>query len=189
MILRMFAPGGRRVEPAGLSRERKGYSMTITKAEFGISALLILLMTCAFSVVARGETLKPADGIALSDQGQQSGQFTAPDLSVSYTYTRDGGNLQLNGTIQFRTDIQANYTAVQTFQLGLALADAQGNVLEQQGLTTAYDSDVGDTINFSKTVTVPPGVASMAFTYTGQAFEAGSGGPDATNFWFYPIDN
>jgi len=163
--------------------------MTITKAGFGISVLLIVVMTCAFAVVARGETLKPADEIALSDQGQHSGQFTAPDLSINYTYDRNGGNIQLNGTIQFRTNIQANFTAVQTFQLGLALADARGNVLEQQGLTTAYDSDVGDAINFSKTVTVPPGVASMAFTYTGQAYEAGSGGPDPTNFWFYPFNN
>jgi hypothetical protein len=78
---------------------------------------------------------------------------------------------------------------VQTFQLGLALADAQGNVLGQQGLATAYDKNVGDTINFSASVAVSAQTASMAFTYTGQAYAEGSGGPDPTNFYFYPFNN
>jgi len=154
---------------------------------FSFSVLLLLLMAGAFKV--HGQTLNTANQIVLNKQGQQSGQFNAPDLTVNYTYVRTGGDMQLTGKVQFGMTIQANYAVVQTFQLGLALADAQGNVLEQQGLTTAYDNNVGDTINFSKSVVVPPQTASMAFTYTGQAYAAGSGGPDPTNFSFYPITN
>ncbi len=162
--------------------------MKIIRAGFSFSVLLILLMAGAFNAGGQGQTLNPANQIVLNAQGQQSGQFTAPDLTVNYTYVRSGGNMQLTGNVQFGMTIQANYAVVQTFQLGLALADAQGNVLGQQGLATSYDHNVGDTINFSTSVTVPPQTASMAFTYTGQAYAEG-GNPDPTNFYFYPFSN
>ncbi|MGO9689997.1 MAG: hypothetical protein ACLP2X_15835 [Syntrophobacteraceae bacterium] len=159
-------------------------------AGFSFTVLLILLMTGAFKVYGQGKALNPASQIALNAQGQQAGQFNAPDLTVNYTYVRTGGDMQLTGNVQFGMTIQANYSVVQTFQLGLAMADAQGNVLGEQGVTTAYDNNVGDTINFSTSVVVPAQTASMAFTYTGQAYASGSGGgPDPTNFSFYPFTN
>ncbi|MGC9965883.1 MAG: hypothetical protein ABSE08_10795 [Syntrophobacteraceae bacterium] len=163
--------------------------MRAIRADFGFSALLILLTAVAFTVTARGETLNTADRISLDSQGQHSGQFSAPDLTVNYTYARTGGDMTLAGSVQFGMPIQANYAVVQTFRLGLALADAQGNVIGQQGLTSAFDSDVGDALSFSTTVAVPPQTAFMAFTYTGEAYAADPGDPDPTNFWFYPISD
>ena len=163
--------------------------MKLIRAGFSFSVLSILLMAVAFTVFGQGKTLNPANQIALNAQGQQSGQFNAPDLTVNYTYVRTGGEMQLTGDVQFGMTIQANYSVVQSFQLGLALADAQGNVLAEQGVTTGFDNNVGDTINFSKSVVVPPQTASMAFTYTGQAYASGRGGSDPTNFWFSPFTN
>jgi len=163
--------------------------MNVIRLGCSFSMLLILIMAGAFKVYGQGQTLNPAYQIVLNPQGQQSAQFNAPDLTVNYTYVRSGGNMQLTGNVQFGMTIQANYAIVQTFQLGLALADAQGNVLGQQGLATSYDHNVSDTINFSTSVAVPAQTASMAFTYTGQAYEEGSGGPDPTNFYFYPFTN
>ncbi len=163
--------------------------MKVIRAGCSLSVLLILLIAGAFEAGGQGQTLNPAHQIVLNAQGQQSGRFNAPDLTVNYTYVRSGSDMKLTGNIQFGMTIQANYAVVQTFQLGLALADAQGNVLGQQGLTTAYDNNVGDTINFSTSVAVPPQTASMAFTYTGQAYAEGTGGPDPTNFYFYPFTN
>ena len=158
------------------------------KAAFSFSVLLILLMAGTFSVQGHGQTLNPAYQIALNPQGDQ-GQFRGPDLSVNYAYVLTGGDMQLTGNIQFGMTIQANYADVQTFQLGLALADAQGNVLGQQQITSAFDNNVGDTMKFNTSVVVPPQTAFMAFTYSGQAYAAGSGGPDPTNFWFSPFAN
>lgn len=163
--------------------------MKVIRAGCSLWVLLILLTAGAFKVDGQGQTLNPAHQIVLNAQGQQSGQFNAPDLTVNYTYVRSGGDMRLTGNVQFGMTIQANYAVVQTFQLGLALADAQGNVLGQQGLATAYDKNVGDTIKFSTSVAVPAQTASMAFTYTGQAYAEGSGGPDPTNFYFYPFNN
>lgn len=160
----------------------------VTRAGLNLLLPAILLAVSAFNVFSQGKTLNPANQIVLSSQGQQSGQFSAPDLTVNYTYVLTGGNIQLTGTVQFGMTIQANYSTVQTFQLGLALADAQGNVLGQQGLTTSSGNNVGDPINFSKTVPVPAQASSMAFTYTGQAYSSGRGGPDPTNFFFYPFN-
>ncbi len=163
--------------------------MNVIRWGCSFSVLLIVLMAGAFKVDGQGQTLNPANQIVLNAQGQQSGQFNGPDLTVNYTYVCSGSDMQINGSIQFGMAIQANYAVVQTFQLGLALADAQGNVLEQRGLTTSYDHNVGDTINFCTSVAVPAQTASMAFTYTGQVYAEGSGGPDPTNIYFYPFTN
>jgi hypothetical protein len=161
--------------------------MKVIRPGFRFSFLLILLMAVVFAVDGLGKTLNPANQIVLNTQGQQSGQFNAPDLTVTYKCVRTGGNMQLTGNVQFGMSIQGNYAVVQTFQLGLALADAQGNVLGEQQITSAFDTNVDDTINFSATVVVPPQTASMAFTYTGLAYDAGRGGANPTNFWFYPF--
>jgi hypothetical protein len=161
--------------------------MKVIRPGFGFSALLILLTAMVFTVDGLSKTLNPANRIVLNAQGQQSGQFNAPDLTVTYTCVRTGSNMQLSGNVQFGMSIQGNYAVVQTFQVGVVLADAQGNVLGEQQLTSAFDTNVGDTINFSATVVVPPQTASMAFTYNGQAFDAGRGGSNPTNFWFYPF--
>jgi len=161
--------------------------MKVTRMGFGFSLLLIFLIAVVLTVDGLGKTLNPANQIVLNAQGQQSGQSNAPDLTVTYTCVRTGGNMQLSGNVQFGMSIQGNYAVVQTFQLGVVLADAQGNVLGEQQLTSAFDTNVGDTINFNTTVAVPAQTASMAFTYNGQAFDAGRGGSNPTNFWFYPF--
>jgi hypothetical protein len=158
-------------------------------AALAFSVLFILLTAVTFTVAARGETLKTAARIPLDAQGQQSGQFSAPDLTVNYKYDRTGSDMKLAGTVQFAMLIQANYAVVQTFRLGLALADAQGNVVGQQELASAFDNNVGDTVSFSGTVALPAQTASMAFTYTGEAYAADPGDPDPTSFWFYPFNN
>jgi hypothetical protein len=163
--------------------------MKTIRAGLSFSVLLILLAVAVFTVAARGETLKADARIALDAQGQHSGKFSAPDLTVNYTYARTGTDMNLSGTVRFDMPIRANYAVVQTFRLDLALADAQGNVIGQQGLASASDNDVGDPVSFSATVAVPEQTASMAFTYTGEAFAADPGDPDPTNFWFYPFDN
>ncbi|MFZ2446104.1 MAG: hypothetical protein WAW37_07100 [Syntrophobacteraceae bacterium] len=161
--------------------------MKVIKLGFSFSVLLILLVAVAFTVDGQGKTVNPANEIALSAQGQQSGQFNAPDLTVSYTYNRTGGAMQLSGNVQFGMSIQANYAVVQTFHLGVTLVDAQGNVLGEQGITSAFGANVGDTIDFSTSVVVPSQVAAMVFTYSGQAYSIGRGGSNPTNFWFNPF--
>jgi len=153
------------------------------------SVLFILLMAGAFTVSGQGQTLNQANLIALNAQGQQ-GQFNGPHLSVNYSYVLTGGDMQLTGNVQFGMTMQANYTAVESFKLGLALADTQGNVLGEQGLTSAFYSNVGDTMNFNTSVVVPQQTAFMAFTYSGQAYGAGAAsGPAPINFSFSPFAN
>jgi hypothetical protein len=159
------------------------------RADFLFAALWILPAAVVFSVFAWGQTLNTAARIELDAQGQKTGQFTAPDLTVNYTYARTGNDMKLAGTVHFATPIQANYAVVQTFRLGLALADARGNVVGQQELISISENRVDDVVRFSGTVSIPPQTASMAFTYTGDAYAADPGDPDPTSFWFYPFNN
>jgi hypothetical protein len=158
-----------------------------------LSVLMVLFMAGACLAVCRGPALaasgsrldtSAATPVVLGRQGPQTGQFQANELTVNYKYVFSGNSMQLSGIVQFATPIVANYSVVRTFELGLALADAQGNVLGQQSLTTAYDTDVNDSVKFTGTILVPSQAASMVFTYSGQAYGPGS---TPTNFWLDPI--
>jgi hypothetical protein len=167
------------------TRERSGCAMRVITAGLAFSVLFIMLMPGP-PVPGQGQTLNPANLIALNAQGQQ-GQFNGPHVSVNYSYVRTGGDMQLTGNVQFGMTIQANYAGVQSFNLSLALVDARGNVLGEQGLIRSFYSNVGDTLNFNTSVAVPPQTAFMAFTYSGQAYAAGPGSPAPINFSFSPF--
>jgi len=134
-----------------------------------------------------GQTIKPSAQINLVKTGPQSGQFSDGYVAVNYKYTASGGNLQINGVVQFGTAIVGNFRTVQTFDLGLLLGDSQGKVLMQQGLTTAVENSVSSPVNFSTTVLLPLQAATMAFSYNGTAY-GGVGSDSPTSFWADPVE-
>jgi hypothetical protein len=105
---------------------------------------------------------------------------------VDYKYKSDGGSLQMSGRVKFGSAISGNFQIVETFDLGLLLADAQGKILLQQGLTTAVANDVSQAVDLNTTIVLPPRATFMAFTYNGQAY--GGGGESPTSFWADPVE-
>jgi hypothetical protein len=138
------------------------------------------------STSAKGQTVQPAAQIKLVKTGPQSGQFSDGYVTVNYQYAASGGNLQMNGAVQFGSAISGNFLVVQTFDLGLLLGDAAGKVLLQQGLTTAVEANVSSSQNFNTAVVLPPQAVCMAFTYNGVAY--GAGGESPTSFWADPVE-
>lgn len=134
----------------------------------------------------KGQHIQQPAQIALVKAGQQSGKFSDGYVTVKYRYTATDGSLQLAGTVVFESAIAENFDMVQTFDLGLLLADTQGKVLMQQGLTTAVENYASDPVDFNTTVFLPPQAVLMAFTYNGQAY--GGGGQSPTTFWADPVE-
>jgi hypothetical protein len=133
----------------------------------------------------KGQHIQKPAQIALVKTGQQSGKFSDGYVTVKYKYTAAGGNLQISGIASFESAISGNFAIVQTFDLGLLLADDQAKILLQQGLTTAVENSVSDPVNFTNTVFLPPQAAFMAFTYNGQAY---GDGLSPTTFWADPVE-
>jgi hypothetical protein len=136
---------------------------------------------------AKGHMLQAAEQIMISKAGQQSGQYTSDDLTMGYTYARTGDSLRISGAVQFASSVTGNFLTINTFELGLLLADAQGKILQQHGLTTALAANSSNPIDFSITLSLPPGCESMAFTYNFQATDPDERRP--STFWQYPVSN
>ena len=151
-----------------------------------VLALCAVLGGCQGSLFnVQGQSIQYPDRLALKTGGEQSGQYKADEITVDYRYVRTRDDLKMSGTIRFNYSMQGNFSTVNTFSLALVLADAQGTILAQQGLATAYDHKVGDPITFNTTMIIPSQTAIMAFNYTGASSGAGtSGSPSA--FWHNP---
>ncbi len=134
----------------------------------------------------KGQTIVPSAQIQLVKAGEQSGRFSDGYVTVTYRCTATEGNLQMSGVVRFGSALVGNFQIVQTFDLGLLLADGQGKVLLQQSLTTAVENNVSDPVNFDTTVFLPPQAGFMAFTYNGMAY--GGGGESPTSFWADPVE-
>jgi hypothetical protein len=70
------------------------------------------------------------------------------------------------------------------------LTDQDGNILQDRGITTPGSDDPNNRMRFSEKITLPPGTAYMAFSYSGEARSSGSrqdGGAAVTSFWAIPV--
>jgi hypothetical protein len=147
---------------------------------------VVLLSGCQASLFnVQGRNLQYQDRIMLKTGGEQSGNFKTDELTIDYVYVRKGDDLAISGTVRFNYSMQGNFSTINTFSLSLVLADTQGTILAQQGLTTAYDHRVMDPINFKTTMIIPYQTEIVSFSYTGASSGAGtSGSPSA--FWHNP---
>ena len=157
----------------------------------GISLMLcvlcIFLSGCQGTLGnVQGQTIQYSDRIVLQDGRQQSGEFRSADLTVNYEYTRNGDSLQISGVVQMNYTMQSLFLTLRTFNLVLLLADNQGKITAEQGLTTASAANVRAPMNFNKTIVLPSQTALMAFSYTGQVSGSGSDG-SPSSFWHDPV--
>ncbi len=147
---------------------------------------ILLVAACGgMSAFSEGGLVSEENSLSIPD-GQRNGRWNARELGVDYRYGREGQNLYLEGTVTFSRVLTYNFSGLQSFQLAVAFLDANGRVLAMQGLMT--DRGDFDPATFQKTLALPPGTMSMAFTFQGVALSSdslGSGG--LSSFWWYPI--
>jgi hypothetical protein len=134
----------------------------------------------------QGKKISTAKSIPLNESGEKTGQYRTEDLTIDYRYTLAGGKFEISGILQFTNSMQLMMAAINAFSLTLVVGDRQGTVLEQQGLTTANNHQPTEPLSFTKTLTIPPNAASMAFSYTGMALGSGSEKGRAS-FWDVPV--
>jgi hypothetical protein len=169
---------------AGLGFSKRSGPIIILSVVVALGSFLGGCQGSLFNV--QGQNLEYADRITVQSGGPRTGHYSSPDLTLDYEYVRNGDSLKISGTIRFSTSMQGNFLTINTFNLALVLADAQGTVLAQEGLATAYSQNVADRVTFSKTSVIPASTASMAFWYSGSVAGSGSAG-SPTPFWHDPV--
>lgn len=138
--------------------------------------VLVIACTCA------GAGSVPAENRLSIVQPRYSGQWKAHEITVEYSYTRDGDLMKLSGKVVFSYSMTMGYTALRDFRLTAVFLDENGRVLRQTGLVTGRETF--DPIPFSSGIDLPPGAVSMAFGYQGKAVDMGR---EWSAFWFEPV--
>jgi len=141
----------------------------------------------------RGHTVPEAKRIAIPDSREKLGVYNNEDITLTYKMTRTPGLLIISGEIHFADRIAENFPVIQYFHLDAILIDAQGKVRDVTGVTTfgyyhteyVTPSDYPPT--FNTPITVPENTQSIAFSYTGRAFDATGSGVGGMDFWEYPV--
>jgi hypothetical protein len=162
----------------------------IERSHRGVLTLVLAVLFLAGcgsvrSLVAyKGDTIEQSKRIMINKSGQDSGQYSTSDLTVTYKYIIGGNKFHISGSVQLAPGLIGNYGNLNDFYLGLLLGDNEGTVLRDHGLTTFAGGPVGAPINFSVTVSLPPQAVCMAFAYSGEA----SGDKNAEYYFSgYPI--
>ena len=158
------------------------------KTRFVLSSLIAMaLFIAVWHIIAAGaaaKTVSPENRLSI-EEPKQSGQWKSNDLTVEYSYSKTGGQLELSGDVRFAIYLVMGYGHLDNFRLGVVFLDQNGNVLQEIGLTT--NRDTLDPIHFKRTTNLPANAVSMAFTYQGKATSAGGNGAGPISFNFYPI--
>jgi hypothetical protein len=98
------------------------------------------------------------------------------------------GNFAVSGVVRFADLIKYNYLVIRYFHLDVLFVDSGGKLLAMTGLVSTGSRRTEDPITFNARVPMPQGTAAIAFSYRGEALEAGSGRLSSPSyFWHYPI--
>jgi hypothetical protein len=156
-----------------------------------VVASSIVLMGCqGLLLTYKGQKVRPASRVAVADGASLSETYRAPDLVIDYHASRNGDELQLSGVADYTAQIRNAYVLIPYFHLSVFLTDQYGNILEDRGITTPGSDDPNNRMRFSEKIKLPPGTASMAFSYSGEARSSGSrdeGGGGVSSFWSIPV--
>lgn len=147
-------------------------------------ALVLLWSGCQSALLSySGAMVRDSARIAVVDGAQRSGEYRSPDLTIDYRAVRNGDELELSGVAQYTAKIRNAYRLIPHFSLSVFLLDRNGTVLRERGILTPGSDDPGNPMRFAERIPLPPGTASIAFSYTGQAASGSHIGP----FWNVPI--
>jgi hypothetical protein len=158
-----------------------------------LGAVLLLLGCQSLIFDPRSHQVPEDKRIAIPDSGEQTGVFKNEDLILIYKMVRTAGQLRISGEIRFADRISESFPIIQYFHLGAMLLDGQGKILEMTNLTsvgsyrTQYAAIPDYPLVFSTPIALLGNTRSIAFNYTGKAYDPT--GPDGgmMDFWEYPV--
>ena len=113
----------------------------------------------------------PRSRVGLETSAQHSATWHGEDLTIDYTTVFSAGKFQISGAVQLDRYLVMGYMYLKYLYIHMHFLDADGKIIESHPVFNAgYRSPRRD-IAFTKTVTLPPAAAGLAFSYSGFARE------------------
>jgi hypothetical protein len=159
-----------------------------------ICALFFICSCQALLINPRGHMVQEDKRISIPDSGESTGVYKNEDLVLAYKMVRTADRLNISGRIQFTRRIAENFPLVRYFHLDAILVDTQGKAQYMAGLTSVsnyyseYITPSDPPITFNTPITVSENTKSIAFSYTGKAYDPTEDGGGGTDFWEYPFN-
>ncbi len=155
---------------------------------------VVLLFGCqTLSFDPRGRSVPEAQRIPIPESGERIGVYKTEDLTLKYKMVKSPGQLRISGEIRFTDRIGENFPLIPYFHLAAILIDVQGKVVSMAGLTsevnyrTQYAALPDYPATFNTTIAVTENIASVAFSYTGKAYDNSDADGGSMDFWEYPV--
>jgi hypothetical protein len=127
-----------------------------------VIAMALALAGCALV----GQVTQVDNQVLLGDQDQKQGIFTRGGLTVDYSYSLSGGNMNLEGQVSFSD--RAN-----SLNVYLLFVDGAGTVLVQKIIYSSGYRDSSRQMSdrtFQHTFIVPTKAKGISFSYTAQPY-------------------
>ncbi len=160
----------------------------------GLTNLVVLLaMVVLFGCSSKnlnfeGRTASQQDNIMLKEGGPHEGQWKSGDMIISYTYSNQAGNIQIEGTIELTRRLTNTFQMVTNLSVRANLLDEERIILVSQPILFAGNTPMRNW-RFTRELPAAPGAKAMNFSYSGSAAENGPfGGRDqaTATFWKEP---
>ncbi len=135
---------------------------------------LALAACAAASAPHIGKTARPENRVPLSDLPLTESTWAAKDLKLHYLAARSGDNLQINGFVEFNSNL-AKFPVINAFRVYLHYLDADGRVLDSKLLwATGVNSEYRFVRwTFERQWLLPPSATALGFSYRGGLAESG----------------
>jgi hypothetical protein len=140
-----------------------------------------------------GHMVQEDKRISIPDSREWTGVYKNEDLVLTYKMVRTAGQLNISGSIQFTRRIAENFPVIGYFHLDAIPVDAQGRAQDMAGLVsvsnyyTEYITPSDPPLAFNTPIMVSQDTRSIAFSYTGQAYDPTDNGGGGMDFWEYPF--
>jgi len=128
--------------------------------------------------------------ISLKDAGTHQGIWQTHDLTVHYSYHRNGGRFDISGRIDF-SDALKHFSSMGHFDLWIHFVDAENRIVDTRSLSPLLPFQRIEAISFEKHLNLPPDAKGFVFSYSGRAFDGTENNEDGGadwDFWKRPQD-
>ncbi len=165
---------------------------------FGLVLLACGLWACASSGVNRsvGVLTKPESRVDIQPGGPHAARWQTLDIALDFEYQWEQTQFDVRGTVELQKRIQA-FTTLDHLRIRAHFLDAEGVILSTHLLWSAGNRASVHygfvNFNFSRQYPPPAGTDMIAFSYSGEASDAGgdgfarrAGGRGEWSFWWLP---
>ena len=148
------------------------------------TCLLLLATGCVETAMKfHGNPVSSVPVVALLEGAPHAGTWQTFDLVIDYTYTQNGGVLDISGQCALSEHYRMNYATISRIFVYLFFLDEDSRVLETFSFPNNWLGDTDEVQLFSQSHKIPTGTTAISFGYSGEVRER----KDRMSFYELPL--